>query len=210
MVARPPVANVVQVLLKGTFGGTHNWVNKMFVSYSGGAPGAVDLTNYAANVYASLVTFLAPMQSAATTDDEVEVTDLSSALGNVGIGTGVTAGTRAGGDIPGSAAALVSYHVGRHYRGGHPRTYVAAGVTTDLLTPSTWTTGFVAALDTAWANVMAAMLTTSGGFVPVNHVNVSYVSAGVPRVTPVVDVITPAAGAVQEELASQRRRIGRK
>jgi hypothetical protein len=210
MPARPVVADVVQLLFKGTFGGTHNWVNKMFVSYSGAAPSAGDLATYAAAVYAELVTQLIPMQSTSTTTDEVEATDLASAMGAQGIGTGVNAGSRAGGEIPGSACALVSYHVVRHYRGGHPRTYIAAGVTTDLLTPSTWTTAFVAALDTAWGNIWTTALTTVGAFVPVDHVNVSYVDSGHARLVPLVDVIVPAAGAVQDELASQRRRIGRK
>jgi hypothetical protein len=210
MPARPVVADVVQLLFRGTFGGTHNWVNKQFVSYSGAAPSAADLTTYAANVYDVMVSQLIPMQSTATTTDEVEATDLASAMGAVGSGTGVNAGSRAGGEIPGSACALVSYHVSRHYRGGHPRTYIAAGVTTDLLTPATWTTAFIAALDTAWGLIWTQALTGAGAFVPVDHVNVSYFSGGVARLVPVVDVIVPAAGAVQAELASQRRRIGRK
>jgi hypothetical protein len=210
MPARPVVADVVQLLFKGTFGGTHNWVNKQYISYSGAAPTAADLTTYATAVYAELVTQLIPMQSSATSTDEVEATDLASAMGAVGIGTGVNSGSRGDNEIPGSACALVSYHVARHYRGGHPRTYVAAGVATDLLTPATWTTAFIAALDTAWGLIWSTALTGAGAFVPVHHVNVSYFTGGVARVTPVVDVIVPPAGAVQAELASQRRRIGRK
>lgn len=217
MPALPPVPSVVQVLWKGNVSGPHFWVNKMFIGYAGAVPSAADLTTYANNVMGLLVAGLTPLQSPGTTLTEVEVTDLSSALGAVGLNATATAGSRAGGELPANAAVLLSFPISRHYRGGHPRTYLVAGTDTDLLTRSTWTAGFVAAVATAMDTIRLHMLDVAGAFTPTTHVNVSYYGGAPPvlgksvrRVTPIVDIEPTFGYGVSAEIASQRRRIGRK
>jgi hypothetical protein len=212
----PSVPGVVQIVIKGNLSGTHQWVNKLYVSYGGAAPTAVDLQAYATNLAATWAASLSALQSVATTLVEVEATDLSSPLGAVGILAVATPGTRAGGELAGSTAVLISYHATRHYRGGHPRTYLVGGVTTDLLTQSTWQPAFVTAVDAGIAALIVAMLTPFGGFNPTNHVNVSYYGGAPPvlrrsvrRLVPIVDVLIAANRTVQTGVASQRRRIGR-
>lgn len=216
MPPRPFAAGVCQVLFKGRFSAANNWLNKLFVSYGGPRPTATDLHTYAAALAADWTINITPMQAIATTLEEVEVTDLTDAVGAVGVFSGSTPGTRAGGDIPGSACALASYHLTRHYRGGHPRSYIAAGVTTDLLTQSTWKPAFVTDLQTGWRNVLAGLLVPAGAFTPAYQVNVSYFG-GVPPVgghsvargAPIFDGIIGGATTISPEVASQRRRIGR-
>lgn len=217
MPPRPSVPNVVQVVIKGNLGAAHAWVNKLFVSYVGGPPTALDLITYAGNISDAWQANLTPLQHIASAFTEVEVTDLSSDMGNVGTSSSDTPGTRTGGLLPGSTACLLSWRIGRHYRGGHPRTYLAVGTDTDLLTQATWLAIFTTAVSTAVGVLQDTMLSTAGGFAPAEHVNVSYFGGlppvgghSVHRVVPVVDVITAGAFTVSPNLASQRRRIGRK
>lgn len=217
MPALPAVPGVVQVEWGGTLSGTNKWLNRVHIAYTGAPPSLIDLTAYATNIAGALVAQLTPLQPAATTIDGVTVVDLSSALGAVGESFGSTPGTRAGGEIPGSAAALVSYRVLRRYRGGHPRTYLPVGVTTDLLTQSTWQAAFVTAVGAAIDGILVACVTTSGAFTPSHQVSVSYYGGAPPvdeksalRAVPIVDAIADDAFVVSAEVASQRRRIGRR
>jgi hypothetical protein len=210
MPPRPLVPNVAQVVVSGKIGGTYNWVNKLFVRYSGAAPIGLDLDSYAAGLMADWIANLTPLQALNNTIEEIEVTDLSSIIGAVGVSAGTTNGTLAGDKLPGDAAALVSYKIARHYRGGHPRTYLVVGDATKLTTPYSWTGLFVTGIEAAWASFQAALIVAYGTFSPSEQVNVSYVTGGAARLVPVVDQIVVASTAVSPRLASQRRRIGRK
>jgi hypothetical protein len=216
MPARPLVADVCQVLIKGQFGAAENWLNKLFISYAAGVPAAGDLANYADNLYAIIAADMPALMPAATTVTEVEVTDLATAVGAVGISGGSTIGTRAGVELPASCSVLVSYHVARHYRGGHPRSYMPLGVGADLLTQATWTGAFLADVSTYLLALRNQLLAPSGAFTPTEIVNVSYYGGAPPvgghsvaRVAPVVDVIPTTAFTVSAKVATQRRRLGR-
>lgn len=219
MPARPLVPAVVQVLWKGYASDSVPWLNKFFVRYTGAAPTAADLDTYALNVMGDLVTNLTPLQSSAVALTEVEATDLASSTGAVGVFSATTAGTRTGTYNPNSAAVLASWHVARHYRGGHPRTYVIAGSDTDIDTGTLWNAGFTTAVHTALLAMVTSMLTAAGAFTPSAHVNVSYFGGAptdpithksIPRVSPQVDVISPSGVTVSLKIASQRRRLGRR
>src|SRR6516162_9032191 len=73
---------------------------------------------------------------------EVTVTDLSSASGFIGTNSTGAAGTRAQGEVPASACALLNIPVARRYRGGKPRVYWPFGSAPDISTPQTWSTAF--------------------------------------------------------------------
>jgi hypothetical protein len=215
MAPRPPVAGVVQVNISGTTGGGNNWLNKLHVRYSGGAPTAAALTLYAGEVSAAWVAHVTPLQQGGVVERLVEVTDLSSDMGAVGEDTTTTAGTRAGALLPAQTALLLSYVLTRHYRGGHPRTYLLVGVDADLDSDEAWTPGFVTEVGTAWTAFRSAIIGAVTGFTPLDMVNVSYFGGvptvggkSVPRAIPLVDPL--GAHIVSPELASQRRRIGRK
>jgi hypothetical protein len=210
MPARPVVADVVSVVVQGVQDETHRWVNKMYVRYSGAAPLVIDLDSYAAGLTAAWVANLTPLQVNTVQLQEVIVTDLASDSGSIGISSGSVAGTRAGSILPGDAAVLINYKLHRRYRGGHPRSYLVAGAQADLNTHSTWTSGFIAEVEAAWIAWEAALLVSYGTFVPSFQANVSYVAGGVPRLVPLVDIIDTTETVVEAELASQKRRIGRK
>jgi hypothetical protein len=215
MAPRPPVAGVVQITIGGVSGGGSNWLNKLHMSYTGLAPTAAALVLYAGEVESAWAADLSPMQRADIHENLVAVTDLSSDMGAVGEDPTDNVGTRAGNVLPAQTAALLSYTMGRHYRGGHPRTYLLAGVEADLDDSEHWASAFVTALGTAWTNFLTAIHAPVTGFTPNNLVQVSYFGGvptiggkSQPRAIPLVDVL--GAHTVSSRLASQRRRIGRK
>jgi hypothetical protein len=215
MAPRPPVAGVVQLNVKGLTGGDNNWLNKLHMSYTGLPPTGAALVLWAGEVTAAWAADISPLQDTETSMTEVEVTDLSSDMGAVGIDPTGAAGTRAGSMLPAQTATLVSYTMGRHYRGGHPRTYLLGGVQADLVAPNQWTTGYVDAVGTGLTSFFTAIHGAVTGFTPNALVQVSYFGGvptiggkSQPRAIPLVDVL--GAHLVSPRLASQRRRIGRK
>jgi hypothetical protein len=195
--------------------------SRIYLSYHGSPPDQGAVNAVATGIAAAWATNLAPMVATTDTLDLVEVQDLSSDLGLVGSATPSDAGTRSGTAMPASVAANVQHIIGRHYRGGKPKTFVRAGVIGDLHATSTndWSAAFISAMTTAWQAYVAEILGISGGNLS-NIVNVSFYSGftsvlnpvtgrtrDVPkqRDTPIVDVVTDAL--VHAKLGSQRRRL---
>jgi hypothetical protein len=109
---------------------------------------------------------------------------------------------------------LVSKHVGRRYRGGHPRSYLNVGISSDLADESHWAGLFTAGVTTAYAALSTAMLGhTSGSTTLDGEVTVSYVDKAVNPVAPFrrpTPLVLPVlAATAQTQIAVQRRRIGR-
>jgi hypothetical protein len=108
---------------------------------------------------------------------------------------------------------LVDYPVSLRYRGGHPRTYIVGGGDGDLDTAgsdwSAWNSSFTTAVATSWAAFISGIeAITVGSTVMGTQCCVRYINAGAPLVAPIV--LPLASFSVQTQLASQRRRIGRK
>jgi hypothetical protein len=195
--------------------------SRFYISYHGSPPDQAIVDSMASGIAAAWNTDLAPMVASTDTLTLVEVQDLSSDVGLVGTATATDAGTRSGTALPASVAANIQHVIGRHYRGGKPKTFLRSGVIGDLHASSTntWSDAFIAAEKTAWQAFVAAVLGISGANFS-NVVNVSYYSGftsvlnpvtgrtrDVPkqRDTPIVDVITDAV--VHARLGSQRRRL---
>jgi len=110
--------------------------------------------------------------------------------------------------LPANCAACISWHVSAHYRGGHPRTYLAGVPATKLI--NAWR------LDPAWTGALAIAAAgyhnaveslTVPGVTSVEHGVYSYVLDGAWRTTPLFRRFTAAVN-VDQRLDSQRRRLG--
>lgn len=195
--------------------------SRFYASYHGSPPDQAIVDSIATGVASAWNSDLASMTATTDTLDLVEVQDLSSDTGLVGTATPSDAGTRSGTALPASIAANIQHVIGRHYRGGKPKTFLRSGVIGDLHASSsnTWSDAFIAAEKTAWQAFVGSVLGISGANLS-NVVNVSYYSGftsvlnpvtgrtrDVPkqRDTPVVDIITDAV--VHARLGSQRRRL---
>lgn len=194
-------------------------MNRLFFSYSGGAPSPSD----AATIASELFTAMTGQDGQWGNDvamTECIFTDLSAVSGAQGIHGGNAPGGKSAGALSGSTALLVNYHIARRYRGGKPRSYLPWLVETDLTDRRNWNAAAVTTAVTALEAFMSiAIGTTGGSTVLTNHVNVSYYSGfdvvtnpitgrarnvSKRRTTPVVDVITGITGSTRP--GSQRRR----
>lgn len=166
-----------------------------------------EIDNLASVFRTSFSTAFMPNLNVALILGVVTATDLSSDIGVVGSSTGSTAGGNAGNPHPANVALCVTWRINRHYRGGHPRSYLAGTNSTHAQTVNTWAgttvTNFTTAATTFRTSVNAWTGTTgaTGALVAVHRKkdNVDYA-------TPLISVITGAT--VGPRIDSQRRRLG--
>lgn len=204
MPALPSVPNVFRVRLTFSDAADTDVTNTLYFQYTGGPPSAADTSAFASTIFGAAADFY-PLMGTDVTHTGVTVTDLSSASAPEAVATGSDPGTRSGGPLSGGTCAVVSATIARRYRGGKPRSYFPFGVDTDLSTRQTWSTVFVAALQSAYGSFTSSIIGTNHGSTTIsNHVNVSYYEGtkvvispttgrarNVPqlRTTPVVDTI---------------------
>lgn len=199
--------------------------SRFFLAYSGGTPNVTDLNTAAEDIADYWETNIAPLVNADESLHGVNVRDLSSDVGALGVWEGTKAGTgTAYPQLPASACAVVNHVTGVSYRGGHPRTYLRCGQADAYYQDGTnlWTADFAAAVQAGWEAWIAACLAISGISVTFdNIVNVSYYSGyntSTPpwrgpgfkypsklRDTPRVETITSSNVALK--VGSQRRRL---
>jgi hypothetical protein len=178
------------------------------------------LNAFASSIRALWATDMAPLHGVSVNLDAVNIEDLTSATAAVGTSAGLTAGTRAGTQMPAGVAVVNAYKISRRYRGGHPKSYFPAFTNTDISTAQLWVTASVNAFNAGWAAFKTGILAlSSGGCTITNQVNVSYFKGftvitnpvtgrarnlPTPRAVPVVDqIISSACDTVP---GSQRRR----
>lgn len=216
MPALPSPGAVIKLNLGWTIEGDTLGETVHYFSYGGGAPSAGALSTFANTAVANGLT-----QFQALANDQVGMSqgtarDLSSAMGNEATAGTPWVGTRGAALTPPAAAAVVSHSISRHYRGGHPRTYLPLGVAGDINVSGRWATAFVNAVDAAWGAWIASLIGVSGVS---NLVNVSYygppnriITSSTGRVrtvstvrgAPIVDVVT--GHTTRFNIGSQRRR----
>lgn len=215
----PAVPATLKVALIGTLQEDTDVVNIIHFQYGGTPPTNAQLNTFAASVAAAWGTNIAPLVNPNYVLTTVDVTDLSSSTGAIGAAVVSTAGTRVGNPLTAGVAACVRHRIARRYRGGHPRTYLWAGIITDIYDEQTWKPAFITSMDAGWLAFIGACVgagwTGAGGL---TFVNVSYYSGftngtgptGRARViptlrgTPVVDPINSSQ--LNPHFASQRRR----
>jgi hypothetical protein len=217
----PDASQVLRVTLVFTYGLDTSVITRFFIRYSGSAPVNADLNTFATSVRTAFNTNLKALTNVACTLTNVNVVDLSSVTGAIGSDSTAVVGTRAGTQVPASAAVVVSYEIARRYRGGHSRGYWPFGVATDLGTEQTWSAALSTAtktgIDAFFTAVVGAGWTGAG---TLDHVNVSYYhgshvvtnpstgrARNVPdlRATPLVGTISTTL--VRLRIGSQRRRM---
>lgn len=214
----PPVPQVLKIIVQGNSGESSpiTWANILHFQYSGAAPSPSVCNTIATHVQTTWAAHMSAEQVNNVFQNVVEVIDLTSSTAGSGADFTGNAGTRGDDEIPANVAFLVTYPVLRRYRGGHPRTYLMVGGNADFLDAAHWSSAFTTEVGNHWAAFLDAIIgfSTSGTTIT-NMVNVSYYSGkdltGKPilRPVPLVDPLTVANMQANQQMASQRRRIGR-
>jgi len=216
----PAAPKVIRVALSGTVSGGAVWLTRHFIQYTGTAPTNAQLHTFDASVITAYTAQIVGLADADTVLTQVESIDLSSSTSAVDITAASVAGTRAGAVLAASTCTVVSYEIGRRYRGGHPRGYWKLGTQSDLTNPRTWSAAFTNACNTdiaAYFTALEAAGWTGAG--TLTQVNVSYFSGfhvvtnpitlrarNVPlvRVAPTIDTVTSVL--TRSSIGNQRRR----
>ena len=218
MPALPNVPSVIKSVIRGTSGEATElpWANILHWAFSGTTPTTAILTAVANQIISNWSSHMAPEQVNNLTMTGVECIDLTSPTSaSVSVPASV-AGTRGDDEIPANVAYLVDYPIVRRYRGGHPRTYLIVLGNADFLDAAHWSSAATSEVATHFEAFLNAVVGFSSGGTTINNlVNVSYIDKALNptpphyRTTPIVDVITVADAIGNQQMASQRRRIGR-
>lgn len=205
-----PALPVVPGVIRWEFLWTQSGVpcaNIFHSSYTGGPPSSEDLQSLGNTLaHAFWVSGLYEGYPTTTVLVGVRGTDLATDTGAVGEYSDGRAGTYAGGELPAQACVLANYVQARRYRGGHPRAYLLPPNQTLLATPSEWGADIITEMNGCLVALQTAMGDSTAGSTDLSgQVCVSYVTAGAPRVDPLVEPLTGVT--VSPILATQRRRI---
>lgn len=214
----PPVANTISMQFQGTIPG-EVWENILHFGYSGPTPTQSSMATFAAAATNSWSIHVSPMQATSVVLVQVTATDIASDSGAQGVSVVNVAGSKGANGPAANAAILVSYPIPTRYRGGHPRSYVLAGLATDLDSPMHWSTGFTSGFNPAWQSLLTGIIGVSAGgtqitqLVAVRRHGKFLPNAGPPNfvlTTPIVYPLIPSSIVVHNQVASQKGRIGRR
>jgi hypothetical protein len=214
----PNIPNMMKVEIMGDYTSGYKWANVLHFIYSGPPPTSAQALAFASDIYtfwaAAMLGDVAPSSSL----ESVQVTDLSSDMGGKGQHLASSPGTSSADKLPGNVCTLVSYDSPLLYRGGHPRTYLPCGQDENLLDQGHWGSAYIGHIATQWGNFMANVIGDTQGPTAITELAVpAYKGHGGPyipgtniRITPIVISLAGTIFRVAAEIASQRRRIGRK
>lgn len=205
-----------------TNGADVDCVTRFYLRYAGSVPTAANLVTMAAAVATEWTSTVNALYGTFVTLTNTICEDLSSDTGASGENGSSLAGTRDGGDLPASAAAVINYLISRRYRGGHPKGFWPSMTDADISTPQLWSDDALGSITESGQLLINAVIAAAwGGAGLVQQVNVSYHEGftsvqnpvtlrwrNIPKVraTPVVDVVTSMAA--RQRIGSQRRRLG--
>jgi len=202
----PDAAAIVRVRVVGVVNSSP-FNNLFHLQYSGAAPTVAQLNALCASVLTAWQTNFKSLCPSVVVLSGADAQDLTNAGAASGSATDTTAGTRSGTAMPNSVAACITWKINNRYRGGHPRTYLPAGVVADVTGGNRWTDGFVASADTAAAAFLTAMNAITEGGATYKMVCLSYVRNKIKLTTPVPYTIQSSL--VDHRPDTQRRRLGR-
>ena len=209
MPALLPVPGVARCVVRGTANGQA--IVNVFHVRNGASDGAPAYTLAGTGALAAVVSnaYTAQFPSILNNSwsgDTVTVTDLSGPTGPSSEVALSGSGGISSANMPQSVAACITWKIPRHYRGGHPRTYIGPLAVTALETPTSFTTSFITSLTTK-AN---AFLTAINGATVDGRaqrlVCVHRQIDGLKILTPITSEI--AGGSCDTRLDTMRRRLG--
>lgn len=216
-----PVPQVLRIFMEGFVDGNdvYKWGNVLHAAYTGTAPNNAACAEIATDISTFWLAAMAPECPAPTVLTKITVTDLTSDSAGAGEWLGIANGTRGDDSIPANAAVLISYNTPTRYKGGHPSTYLYAGGNADLDGAALWSSAFTTEVQTHWRTFLGDLVGESRGGATLSSVGFvryrgKYLPNGGPPHyyldTPEYFAITISEAVAAQEMASQRRRIGRR
>jgi hypothetical protein len=204
-----PVDKVVRVALNQLYGAARveNIFHVLWVAAAGDFLATADVNSICSTVANGYKTNLLPLLQNTLTLSGATGQDLSGPTAPAGSAAVTGAGGVFGAGEAANVACAVTWQINRHYRGGHPRTYLSGIPTSARGSNQAWSGTFTSQIAAA-ANAMrvaVAALIIRGG--PCSLATVHRTHQGAILPVPTVDVITNAL--VNGRIDSQRRRLGK-
>jgi|HubBroStandDraft_2_1064218.scaffolds.fasta_scaffold59949_1 hypothetical protein len=214
----PAIANVLQIEWEQTKG-PYTAVNKFHFKFTGTS--TVDALNaLGAGLIANISTPLAVWYTTNWSSVNWRITDLTTDTSPQVDVADTVVGSATGNSIGANSALLGIWKIDTRYRGGHPRIYFAAGGTDTTSDSAHWEPDLVAGVELLWNGGVDSIIGEDYDGLTVTQLGtVSYYGGpGNPpidgksqrRVTPVWVPFNGPEVFCQVEMASQKRRIGRK
>jgi hypothetical protein len=201
----PDAPNVVRLKIVGSNNGT-GWLNGFYLRYAGAAPSNANLDALCSTALGAYATNFLPLCNNNVALSGATAQDLTNAASSTGSATNTSPGTRGAAALTSQAACVVSWKINVRYRGGHPRTYLPAGITTDLTAGHLWTGTFVTAAVTAALAFRTALNGITVGGATWSMIALSYHRNNVALNPPVPYTIQTAQ--VHGRVDTQRSRLG--
>jgi hypothetical protein len=206
MAVQRPVTGVVRVACRGTASG-QGVVNVFHVRASNTGVTQATVDAIAGGIKTAYESNFAARLQGLWSGDTVTAVDLSSNIGNSSVLALAGTPGPASPTTPLSLACCITWKIPRHYRGGHPRTYIGPIASSFMETGNSWTSAFMVTMNTAAQAFLTAVNTIPGDGQTCELVSVHRVVEGVTIPTPIV---VPIEGrAVDSRIDTQRRRLGR-
>jgi hypothetical protein len=206
MAPLPPAENILRVSVRGNNSGPA-WANVFHVEMETGSPSTDDLNTFCEDFAGAYHTNLMPHLENELALTDVVATDLTANDAPQGSWSGLYNGGYAGQPYPAQVSVCISWKQALRFRGGHPRTYLAAiplasGADNHNLN-ATYKGYYLAGASAFRAAVNALNI----GAQSVQLVMLSYYHNKALRPTPLPYALTGEA--VHGRLDTQRRRLGR-
>lgn len=205
----PALANVpavARVSVRGTASG-QAIVNIFHLKWTGGNIPAGSILYMASLVETAYRTHLMPRLNGNYSGDTVRAVDLSLSTGEEAtVALSGTGGTTSSG-VPQSAACCISWRINKHYRGGHPRTYLGPLFAAAIESPTSLAATYVAQVAAAAESFRTAINAGTTGGQTISLVAVHRYEGGVPLLVPQASPILAAT--VDTRIDTMRRRLGR-
>lgn len=202
----PAAPQVVRVQVNGVIN-TVPWCNIFHLQYTGTAPTVAQLDTLSSGVVNAWGTNFGPMVNTGVSLTGAIATDLTNALASQGAASASTAGSRAGTALSNAQAAVLTWKINMRYRGGHPRTYLPATVSSDIVGGRLFTDTYVTALTSAAGTFRTALNALTSGATTYKMVVLRRTIDKVEQNPPLILTINSVI--VDHRIDSQRDRMGR-
>jgi len=159
--ALPVPGNVIKVSMNWSETGGLKYSSRFFLQFTGGPPSSADLGTIGTSTTNGFNTNLKAYFPTSVSLVSVTCTDLSSRSGIQVIHPAGIAGSNANSAVESGASIMVRFNIGQHYRGGHPKTFLPPGASTDVVQPSSWSTTLQGNVQTGWNAMIAAIMASS-------------------------------------------------
>lgn len=206
MPALPNAIAIIRAAVTGTVNGAP-FQNVFHVQYTGAAPSVANLGAFCSALGGAWDDNFSPLCPTTVELTGVDAQDLTTPLAASAVAVTPATATRAGTAMPNNVAACITWHINVRYRGGHPRTYLPAGVIADVLGGNRWTDAFVNDANTAADGFLTDVNAITTGGITYKLVCLSYTRDKVALAVPVPYTIQ--SGLVDHRPDTQRRRLGR-